>query len=165
MVALESSAPHTATYDVLLLIHGGVALVGFVSLVASYVAAMNLQRGVAAEAWPAAAARYFSPGPDIAGRFLYLVPVTGVALIGSSHGAFGFGETFIQIGLGLWLVGIVVAEVSIFGPARTLRATIAASPTVPEDGEWRRLAGRLRWAVDAVGLLLIVAAILMVAQP
>jgi cbb3-type cytochrome oxidase subunit 3 len=162
---LTSSAPHTAAYDVLLLVHVGVALVGFVSLVASYVAAMNLQRAVPSQPWPAAGARYFSPGPDVAGRFLYLVPLTGAALIGSSQGAFGFGQAFVVIGIVIWLVGIVLAEAFVFGPARTIRMAVAASPTVPEDDEWRRLAGRLRWAVDAIGLLLIAAVIVMVAQP
>ncbi len=58
--------------------------------------------------------RYFRPGVNWAGRALYGVPVFGFALVAASDGAFDAGDAFVAVGLVLWLVAAVLAEVVVW---------------------------------------------------
>jgi lysylphosphatidylglycerol synthetase-like protein (DUF2156 family) len=157
--------PNSKAYDLLLLLHGGVALVALVSIVASAFAARSVERARPGEPWPPSALRFFTPGPEIAGRSIYLVPLTGVALLASSRGSVSATDAFVQIGIGLWILAALVAELAVFAPGSALRRLLASSKEAPEDDGWRRPAVRLRWGVDIVALLIIAAAVVMVAQP
>jgi hypothetical protein len=158
-------APSSKAYDVVLLVHVAFGVVAVVASVASAAAARSLERARPDTEWPASAVRYFSPGPEIAGRSLYVIPLTGVLLIGIGRGTVSFHDAFVQIGLGIWLVVAVVAERSVFAPAVELRRTIASCARVPADDAWRRAAVRVRWGVDVVVVLVLFAAVIMVAQP
>ena len=165
MAVFGIDPPSSKAYDLLLLVHGGVALVALVSIVASAVAARAVERTRSGEPWPPSALRFFSPGEEIAGRTIYLVPLTGIALIASSRGSVSASDAFVQIGIGIWILAAVVAEVAVFAPGSALRHLLASTPTAPADHSWRRPAVRLRWGVDLVALLFVVAAVIMVAQP
>jgi hypothetical protein len=85
-------------------------------------------------------------------------------LVGLSRGAFHFGDTFIWLGLVLWVIAAGAAEHLVFSSAAQLARLIQAGP-VPEDSSWRRLVARARLGVDLVAAALVLASILMVAQP
>jgi hypothetical protein len=157
--------PSSKAYDLVLLVHVGLAVVALVSTIAAAASARSLERAHGGGPWPVAGARYFSPGHEIVGRSLYLIPITGMILIGISRGAVSVSDAFVEIGLVLWLIVALVAERAVFAPAAVLRRLVASTPTVPTSDEWRRSAVTLRWGVDAVILLVLAAAAVMVAQP
>jgi hypothetical protein len=157
--------PSSKTYDLVLLVHVALAMVALIGLISSAAAARSLQTSQPGRAWPASAARYFAPGSDLVGRVLYLIPLSGAALLGMSQGAYSISDAFVGIGLGLWVLVALLAELAVFATSARLRRTVAASPIAPEDEGWRRDAVVLRWGVDGVVLLIVAASVLMVAQP
>jgi hypothetical protein len=157
--------PKSTVYDLMLLVHIGVALIALISTVASGAAARSLRKASAGAPWPQAGARYFSPGPDLVGRSLYLIPLSGAALIGLSHGAASYHDVFVMIGLTLWVLVALIAELAIFRPGDQLRLLIDAGPNAPSDDAWRRRVSSICLGVDAVVLLIVGAAIVMIAQP
>jgi len=165
MHLLAIDAPSSKGYDLLLLVHVAVALVTMVAVISSSVAATSLRRAAPSGPWPPGGARYFAPGRELAGRTLYLIPVTGASLIGISQGAASFGDGFVGIGIVLWLAIALIAERFVFAPAARLRRTIASSSVVPVEVGWRHDAATLTWGVDTIVALLLVAAVVMVAQP
>lgn len=163
-MVLAASPPQSIAFDLVLIVHVGVALVAAVVLMTSYGAARSLSAARSGAAWPEATARYFTPGPEIAGRVLYLIPLSGAALLGMSQHAFDIGDTFVWLGLALWLVAVGAAEHLVFAAGRRLRRQIADG-VVPDDGSWRADGASLCRGVEIAMALLIVAAVLMVAQP
>lgn len=160
-----ASPPRSALYDIVLLVHILVAIGVIVTLLSSYVAAAAIGKVVQGEPWPASASRYFRPGPDLVGRVLYLVPVTGFALLGLSKHVFSLATPFVGIGLGLWVVAAVVAEVFVFRPAARVAEVVASSATAPIDDHWRRQLPVMRWSIDAVLVLVLAGAVVMLIQP
>jgi hypothetical protein len=161
---IAESSPTTA-FDVALIVHVLVAVVALVVLGSSYVAAMSLGGLRAGEAWSDASERFFSPGPEIGGRTIYLVPLTGFALLGMSGGEFSMSDPFIGIGLALSVLAIAAGEAFVFPSAKKLADVISIGKVVPQDDAWRQSLTRLRWGVDAMALALVAGAIVMVAQP
>jgi len=155
----------STTFDLVLIVHVLVGVVAVVVLGAAYVAAAGLGRVAAGEPWPDAAGRFFTPGPDLAGRTVYLVPLSGLALVGLSRGEFHLDDPFVSAGLALAAGVIAIGEVLVFPASTRLGRRVHGSGTAPSDGAWRADLSRLRWGVDAMVLGLVVAAILMVAKP
>ena len=94
------------------------------------------------------------------------MPVFGFALIGVSHGAFTSGDTFVVAGLGLWVVGVAVAEAVVWPAERRIQEMVAR--------DWERAvsAGALgrdcRAVVTGCSVLVaifVVATVLMVGKP
>ena len=162
---VATSPPRSATYDIVLLVHILVAIGAIVTLVSSYVAAAAIGKVARGASWPSSAARYFRPGPDVVGRIVYLIPVTGFALLGLSHHAFSLATPFVGIGLALWVVAAVVAELFVFRPAGRVAEVVASSATAPTDELWRRQLPVMRWSIDVVLLLVVTGAIVMLVQP
>ena len=160
----ETTTP-SAAFDVMLIVHVLVAIIAVVVVVAAYVAAASLGRVQGDGVWPEGPKRFFTPGPDIAGRVVYLVPMTGFVLVGLSRGEFAMTDPFVQAGLACSIVALVVGEWLVFPATTRLGALMADAATVPVEHSWRSDLGRLRWGADALVLALLVAAVLMVAKP
>ena len=156
--------PTTPAYDLLLLAHVLIAVITAVILLTSLGAATAARAAQAGGAWPSSTRRYFTPGPELAGRVLYLLPLTGAGLIGMSKGSIAFGDTFVWVGLVLWLVLAGVGEHFVFASGRQLRQVVALD-VVPDDDSWRTAAAKLRVGVEIVIVLLFVVATVMLVQP
>ncbi len=155
-------APGTPAYTVVLLAHVAAALVGLGSVVASGVVGVLARRGPRA---PSAGAvrRYFRPGPVVAGRVLYAVPVLGFALVGMSRGAFSAGDGFVVAGLGLWAAAMLGAEAVLWPAERRVRRAVDAGwvPSAALDRDLRHVVR----AAASVGACVAAAMIVMIVKP
>jgi hypothetical protein len=129
---LAATHARDAAYDVLLLAHVLAAAVGLGALVIAGANAGALRRsGPDTEALR----RYYRPGVNWAGRILFLVPVLGFVLMAMSHGDWSFSDAWITIGLALWALVAVGAEMYLWPAERRLQVSVAAIPSpVPIDG-------------------------------
>jgi hypothetical protein len=162
MIATTASS---AAFDVVLIVHVLVAVISVIVLAAAYVAAASLGRVEPSSPWPEGARRFFTPGPDIAGRIVYLVPISGFALVGLSQGEFDLSEAFIGIGMLLSVVTIVAGEWLVFPATSRLGETVAGSSSEPAPSSWKSDLARLRWGVDVMVLAVVISAVVMVAKP
>jgi uncharacterized membrane protein len=166
--ALEAAAPSVPTgalYSTLLLLHVLSAVVGFGTVVATGVQAARARRGPSA---PGAdgVRRYFRPGVNWAGRALYGVPVFGFGLIAASDRVFRAGDGFVVVGLVLWLVAAVLAEVVVWPGERRIQIELTqrwgethGAPALERDCR--------QVSAAAVGLaaLFVAATVIMVGKP
>jgi hypothetical protein len=120
------TSPSGPAFTVVLLVHVGAALVGMIALVASAVSARRVVHATGAGV-SESVRTYFSVGVNWAGRVLYLVPIAGAGLIGLSHGRDAWGDDWVVIGLVLWLVAAVIAEIRVWPSERRVQAALAGS--------------------------------------
>ena len=114
----------------MLLAHVLTALVGLGAIVVSAGCALALARsGADSESLR----RYYRPGVNWAGRVLFLVPVFGVALIAMSHGEWSFSDPWVGIGLVVWAVVAMVAELVLWPAERRLQVDGADQPSARGD--------------------------------
>ncbi|GEM_PF-403561 len=124
---LASGATHPlptgAGYTVLLLAHVASAVIGFGVICVTGLQALRAAGGPGS---PKAGAvrRYFRPGPNWAARAIYGVPVFGFALLAASGGEFEASDTFVVVGLTLWLFAAVVAEVVVWPGERRIQQVV-----------------------------------------
>lgn len=149
-------------FDLLLIAHVASALVGFGAVAVSGAQAARLLR--LPGAIPDDLRRYYAPGINWAGRVLYLVPALGAALVADSP-SLGFALPWVEAGLGLWAVSILVAEALLWPAERRIQRALAA-PEGTVGAAWMAEDGRLVVLTSAlvVGAFL-GATVLMVAQP
>jgi uncharacterized membrane protein len=122
-----------AAYDIVLLAHVLAAAAGLVAvLLAGGYAWALLRTGLSSET----VRRYYRPGVNWAGRVVFLVPVLGLALMGMSHGDWSFDDAWIVVGLGLWALVAVTAEMALWPVERRLQEAVAAAGpgNRPADG-------------------------------
>ena len=157
--------PTGALYSSLLLLHVLCAVVGFGTMVVTGLQAAGARRGPSA---PGAEAvrRYFRPGVNWAGRALYGVPVFGFSLIGASDGAFHAGQGFVVVGLVLWLVAALLAEVVVWPGERRVQAALTErwgdSDTAPAlDRDCQQVVV----AAAVLALVFVAATVIMVGKP
>jgi len=168
-------------YDVFVALHVTTAVVGFGSVALSGVyggSARHLDQETAAEE----VRRYFR-APRRAELVLLAVPIFGAVAVALGPGGSGFGEAWVDLGLGLWLVaatlllgvvrpaGAVLRRASLEAEAHTgtdesggpdVSADPDAAGTDPAPGISGR---RLLWASAASDLLFVVALVIMVIKP
>ena len=146
-----SAAVASKGFDVLLVIHIVVAVAAFVVLCVLAAAGHDVRRGEPTSA----ARRSFTGRPEVAGRVVHLVPLSGIALLALSDGAFGFGTPFVVVGVVAWAVAAVCLEAVAF-PAQheTARA-------LDHGGDPRGAAARMVGAVELAAVAIAVAAIVM----
>jgi len=151
-----TSTPTGAAFDIVLLLHIGFVLVAFASLVVTGTQAWRARGGPTAPGHESVA-RYFRPGVNWPGRALYGVLLFGFVLMGMSQGAYDLEDTFVQLGLVLWIASAGLAELVVWPSERLLQRVVS--------GEWgreevRRIGGRVAisaWLTCAVLLTAIVA--------
>lgn len=162
---VATSAPRSATYDIILFVHILVGIGVIVVMISTYVAAQSLSGAKVDEPWSAQVSRYFTPGPQIVGRIIYLLPLTGFAMLGLSKGVYSTSTPFVAIGLVLWVIAAVVAETCVFAPSARIAEVVRDHGLVPDARGWRRDVALMRWSIDAVVLLVVIAAVVMLIQP
>jgi uncharacterized membrane protein len=159
------SVPTGAVYTILLMLHVLCAVVGFGTMVATGAQAARARRGPSA---PGAdgVRRYFRPGVNWAGRALYGVPVFGFALIATSDGVFHSGDVFVVVGLMVWLVAALLAEVVVWPGERRIQVELTqhwgdaeTAPALHRD--CRRVAA----AAAVLAVLFLTATVVMVGKP
>ena len=165
LVGVVRSVPTGALYTSLLLLHVLCAVVGFGTLVVTGVQAARARRGPSA---PGAdgVRRYFRPGVNWAGRALYGVPAFGFSLIAASDGAFRAGDGFVVVGLIVWLVSTLLAEVVVWPGERRIQVEVTGRWGEVDvaralDRECRRVAA----AAAGLAVLFIAATVIMVGKP
>jgi len=157
--------PTGALYTVLVVLHVLCAVVGFGAVVLTGVQASRVRLGPAAPGADSVR-RYFRPGTNWAGRSIYGVPVFGFASIAASGGAWRAADGFVVIGLVLWLVAAISAELVVWPSERRVQNMVTS--------DW----GDARWAGDLerecrrvaalsalLGGIFVVAVVVMVARP
>ena len=107
--------PKGPVFSIVLVLHILAAAVGYGAMILTGVQAERVRRGPRAPGAESARA-FFRPGTNWAARAVYLVPVLGVVLVALSRGAFGFGDTFVDVGIAVWAASVAVAE-SVLWPA------------------------------------------------
>jgi uncharacterized membrane protein len=188
---LAATHARDAAYDVVLLAHVLAAAVGLGALVVAGANAWVLHRsGPGSEA----VRRYYRPGVNWAGRVLFLVPVLGLSLMAMSHGDWSLSDGWITIGLALWAVVAVAAEMYLWPAERRLQSVVSSlAPVSPveDDGEGTARVGaesaagpgvgggpasglptalpaecrRVVWLATSLSVVLVVVAVVMVAKP
>lgn len=164
-LAAAHPVPTGPLYTVLLLLHVLCAVVGFGATVVTGAQAARARRGPTA---PGAGGvrRYFRPGVNWAGRALYGVPVFGFALVADSDHAFAAGDGFVVVGLLIWLVAALAAEIVVWPDERRIQVVVTERWDDPAaaadlDRRCRRVAG----TGVALAVLFVAAVVVMVGKP
>jgi hypothetical protein len=176
--------PTGAAFDLVLLLHTATAAVGLVSTVTAAATGSRLRRVLRGTApLPDAVRRYFSPGVNWVGRVVYAVPVLGVALVAMSNGAYAFGDAWVVAGMVLFAGVVLLCEAVAWPAERRLKVALGAAGTGSGSGSGtstgsgvgasaatdaptlRRQATALTRSAGTAAALLVVAAVVMVAQP
>ena len=171
--------PSGAAFDVVLLLHVACVVVGIVTVATAAAAARRLGRVAARTAapLPEALRRYFRPGVNWAGRTVYGIPVFGFALLAMSQGAYAVTDGWVLSGLVIFLALALLCECALWPAERRLQHAVAAAAT-PATGPQAALpppalaegtvtsdAARMERTASIVLVLLVVATVLMIAQP
>ena len=120
--------PDGAAFDVVLLLHVGCVVVGLVTTLTAATTAGRLRRLLRSPApLPETLRRYFRPGVNWAGRFVYGIPVFGFALLAMSQGAYALGDGWVLAGLGIFAAVALLAEGVLWPAERRLQAAVAAA--------------------------------------
>ncbi len=164
VAALEAvSVNRGAGYEVVVLAHVLSAVIGFGAVgVAGAYALVLSRRGPATES----VVRYYRPGVNWAGRVLFLVPVLGFVLIGMSHGTHGgyaFSDGWVMVGLLLWAVAALAAEMVLWPTERGLQRLVATGEW--QDSAHRSLTRRVAWTSGALLVIFVTSMVVMVAKP
>jgi uncharacterized membrane protein len=175
MMSVVQHQPTGAAFDLVLLLHTAAAAVGLVSTVTAAATGSRLRRELRATApLPEAVRRYFSPGVNWVGRVVYAVPVLGVALVAMSNGAYSFGDAWILAGMVLFAGVVLLCELVAWPAERRLKVALVApdagadtpTPALGRDATaLRHDATALTRAAGTAAALLVVAVVVMVAQP
>lgn len=169
--------PDGAAFDVVLVLHVVCVVAGLVTVSTAAATARRLGRLVRTGVpLPETLRRYFRPGVNWGGRIVYGIPVFGFALLAMSQGAYALGDGWVLGGLGLFLVVALLAEGVLWPAERRIQQALAAVgapsagpdpdavPSVSTEPITADAARMERAAIGAV-LLMLVATVLMVAQP
>jgi hypothetical protein len=144
----------TKGFDVVLVVHVLLAIASLVAMLVLRSAAVAIERG---GELPPAAARTFSGRRELAARVVHLVPLSGIALLALSRGAFELSTGFVAAGLALWFVAATALEaVGLPAQHAVAMALKGAADPVPD-------ARRLLHATEVAALALVVAAVVMLA--
>jgi hypothetical protein len=189
--AVAGGQPTGAAYDIVLILHVLCALTGLVTTAVSAVQATWLAGLLGAAPAggppgpiPATLRNYYVPGPHVAGRVLYGVPVFGGLLLAMSRGSFGLADAWVEAGFALWIGAITVCELVVWPGENELGARLGPAgsqvdppaPAPPPSGPHEpghggpvrtaaTISAHVRGASWVVVALLVVATGFMVGQP
>jgi hypothetical protein len=142
-------------FGVVLALHVAAVLVGFGSVVVTGVQGARVAR-LRSGSVPESLARFFATPRNWAARVIYLVPALGAGLVELSDGRFAFSDPFVEIGGGLWLVAVLLAETVVLRGERRLARLLSARSESSPGPELARIGRRM--AQGAAGVLVLVAA-------
>jgi len=117
--------PDGPAFDVVLLLHVACVVVGLATTITSAATAASLRKVLATRTpFPETLVRYFRPGTNWAGRTIYGIPVFGFALLALSQGSYDLHEAWVNAGLGIFVVVVLVAEGVLWPAERRLQALL-----------------------------------------
>jgi hypothetical protein len=152
---VTSAIVSTKAFDALLVVHAISAIAAFAVLVTLRAAAVGVARaGTRSEL----ATRTFTGRPELAGRIVYLVPLTGLAVTATSLGKYSVGSGFVEIGFALWVAAAMCLELVAFPAQHVVAASLDDAPLVAQAAAHRMARG-----VELAALAVIAAAIVMIA--
>ena len=141
-------------FDVAVVVHALTAVVAFVVVLTLRAAASGVRSGGEPSA---AARRSFRGRPELAGRSIYLVLLTGLWALGASSGTDSLGSPFVVAGLGLWVVAVALLESMCFPAQAAVSRSLDADRASASRAARRMLAG-----ADAALAAIALAAVVMV---
>jgi uncharacterized membrane protein len=164
----------STVYKIVLVLHLMAVIVGFGTV------ALNGIRGAQAKKRPGSGglaigeSGYFTN--TVAEKFIYAVPLLGIALLGMSDGVWGFGQTWIWLSLVLYAIGISVSHAVLIPSEKRMNALAAelvsagpppagAAGPPPQVIEMQGLEKKLAGAGTFLNLLVVVMVSLMVFKP
>jgi hypothetical protein len=156
-------------YDLLLVAHVFVGLVGFGAIaIAGVAAATARQSGDPSN--DASVRRFFKPGPDWPARLILLVPVLGLALLygGDRSGA---GTAWPWIGLCIWVVAVGIASAICWPAERAAQTTLGELSGAPAEdsaalvAQFRTSCRQMELATGAISVCFVAAVVVMIIQP
>jgi hypothetical protein len=151
---VTSAVVSTKAFDALLVVHAICAIAALAVLIALRAAAVVVTRaGPRSEL----VARTFTGRPELAGRIVHLVPLTGLSVTAASLGTYSVTSGFAEIGIAMWFVAAMCLELVAFPAQREVAASLDAAPDAA-----RAAAARMARAVELAALALVVAAIVMI---
>lgn len=122
---------NSAAYDLVLLAHVLSALIGMVAVVAAGGFALTLRRALQRGGpLPETVVRYYRPGTNWVGRVLFAVPAFGIALVAMSGGQWKWSDTWVTMGMGVWLVVAGLAEAVLWPGERRLQEVVTTGTAV-----------------------------------
>jgi hypothetical protein len=148
-------------FVVLLVAHVLTAVVGYGALGATGAYARTL-RNMADPYRPSAVGRFFSPGPNLAARAIFLVPVFGIALVVAEGGSTS-SAAFVWIGGALWLASLALCAYLIWPAEAAIQRLLPLGRA--EHAALLAAARRLEQGAALTSLLFLAALVVMVAQP
>jgi hypothetical protein len=156
-------------YDLLLVAHVGVALVGFGAIAVAGLAASSARRSDD-PANDLATQRFFKPGRDWPARAILLVPVLGLALLygGDRSDA---GSAWPWIGLVIWVAAVGIASGIGWPAERAAQETLEeltgapAADRAPLVAQFRASCRRMELTTGAVSVCFVAAMAVMIFQP
>jgi uncharacterized membrane protein len=148
-------------YDVLLVAHVVVAVVGFGAL-----AVLGLEASIGWRspdpATDESLRRFFSPGSDWPSRLIFAVPVLGLALLFGGDRA-AASHAWPWLGLAIWVATAGLATGLCWPAERAAQAALAAE--VPDVASFRLACTQLERGVAGIELCFVAAVVLMIIQP
>ena len=169
--------PDGAAFDVVLVLHVVCVVAGLVTVSTAAATSRRLGRLVRTGVpLPETLRRYFRPGVNWGGRIVYGIPVFGFALLAMSQGAYALGDGWVLGGLALFLVVALLAEGVLWPAERRIQRALVGmgTPSAGADSDAGSAAAPAAVAADAARMeraaagalvLLVVATVLMIAQP
>lgn len=163
---LAAGSPTGAGFDLLLLLHGVLAVVGLGAVVVTGIQAIRLRSVGPEEEPPESLRRYFVPGFNWAARSLYGIPLLGFALLAASNGAYDLQDGWVLGGLVISLVVIALGEWRLWPLERRIQEMLSGTEeqaSVRVDINQACTATSVLSALMSV--LLIAASVLMFVRP
>ncbi len=157
-------APTGPAFSVVLVLHVLAAAVGYGAMVMTGVQADRVRRGPRAPGAESARA-FFRSGANWAARAVYLVPVLGVSLVAMSRGAFGVGDTFVDVGLGVWVASVTVAETVLWPAERAVQRALRDGWPDDDLAPLARECRRVTRASAFLGTAFVGVAVVMAVKP
>jgi hypothetical protein len=170
MMSPMHQQPSGAAFDVVLLLHVGCVVAGFVTTSTAAATAARLRRLAGAGApLPDPLRRYFHPGVNWAGRAVWGIPVFGFALLAMSQGAYAVTDGWVLTGLVLFVALAFVAEGLLWPAERRVQTALAAGSdeagSVPDGTDAAAGATTMVRAAGVALVLLVAGTVVMIAQP
>jgi len=148
-------------YDVLLVVHVVVAVVGF-----GAVAVLGLEASAGRHSPDPAAdeslRRFFRPGSDWPSRLIFAVPILGLALLFGGDRA-DASHVWPWLGLAVWVIAAGLATGRCWPAERVAQAALAAE--VPDVASFRHACAVLERGVILIEVCFVAAVALMIIQP
>lgn len=158
-------------YRIVLLLHIVAAIVGFGGVVLNGVYAMHTQKRPGPEGRAVSEANYAVS--MIAEKFIYSVPLLGIALVLLSKDAFGFGDTWVWLSLVLYVLALGLSHSVMLPGHRRMNALMleieqSAPPAggpPPQAAQIEAIGKKMAPAAMVLHLALVAMLVLMIWKP